>query len=94
MKLSELRRKLAAVEAENAEVEAEWSRKLDEKVKEAEKWRLLVENSSKDQQSRDDAVNTLQVDVEKLEQEVQSHRKQTIQLQSEIEKRTQVEVSL
>ncbi|KAI0313730.1 hypothetical protein OF83DRAFT_1086136 [Amylostereum chailletii] len=90
-KLAELRRKLTAVEAERTEVEADWSRKLDEKVKEAEKWRHAVESSSKNQQVHDGAVEELREEIDRLKQEARTYRNQVMQLQLDVEQRVQGE---
>ncbi|KAI0051775.1 hypothetical protein FA95DRAFT_202400 [Auriscalpium vulgare] len=90
-KLSEAKRKLAAVEAERTGVEAEWSRKLAEKVQEAEKWKRAVESTVQDQQDNDTVVNELKRDVERLKFEARSYRNQLSQLEIQHERLADVE---
>ncbi|KAI0067728.1 hypothetical protein BV25DRAFT_1834756 [Artomyces pyxidatus] len=94
VKLSELRRQLTAAEEERTEMEAYWSRRLEEKEREAEKWKRTVESTVQTQQNSDGEVNELKLHVDKLNHEVRSHHQEVTQLQLQIEHLTELEVFL
>ncbi|THH20641.1 hypothetical protein EW146_g766 [Bondarzewia mesenterica] len=90
-KIFDFRRKLSAVEAERSEIEAEWSRKLEEKAKEADRLRGAIDFSARNQQVKEDVVGELKAEIEKLKEEVRVSRVQTAQIQAEAEQATHAE---
>jgi hypothetical protein len=91
-KLAELRRKLQVVEAERAEVEADWSAKLAEKVREADRWRRAVDSSATSRRDSEDVVGRLREELERFRQEAAACRAQVADLQRRDEQRAEAEV--
>ncbi|TFY83598.1 hypothetical protein EWM64_g422 [Hericium alpestre] len=90
-KLSDLRRKLATAEGERDETQAEWSRKLDGKVKEAERWKAEVESFSTSQQSQEAVVNELREELERMKNDIRSYTDQISQLQRQAAQASEIE---
>jgi chromosome segregation ATPase len=91
-KLLVLKQKLAGMEAERVEVEAEWRRKVEAKVQEAQKWKSIVESTSKSRQEEDDHTQGLQAEVERLRSAARAHDHEVSQLRQQIERSTLDEV--
>ncbi|KAI9508782.1 hypothetical protein F5148DRAFT_1299180 [Russula earlei] len=93
-KLSVLKQKLASMEAERIEVEAEWRRKVETKVQEAQKWKSLVDSTSQSRQSDDDRTQELQAEVERLQSAARAHDREVSQLGQQIERLTSDEETI
>ena len=91
-KLSALKQRLASMEAERVEVEAEWRQKVEAKLLEAQKWKSMVDTASQNQQDDDDRTQGLQVEVERLRLATRTHEYDVSQLKQEIERLTLDEV--
>ena len=91
-KLSVLKQKLAGMEAERVEVETEWRRKVEAKVQEAQKWKSMVESTSKSRQDDDNHMQGLQAEVERLRSAARAHDHEGSQLRQQIERLTFDEV--
>ncbi|KZT05943.1 uncharacterized protein LAESUDRAFT_654723, partial [Laetiporus sulphureus 93-53] len=73
-RIGDLRRTLSAVEKERDEGEAEWSRKLSEKVKELEALRKTLTTSAKDREEESESANALRKEIEALKEEVRTYQ--------------------
>jgi len=93
-KLSVLKQKLAGMEAERVEVEAEWRRKVEAKVQEAQRWKSMVDTASQSRQDDDDRMQGLQVEVEKLRLAARTRDHEVSQLRAQIDRLTLDEVRL
>ena len=93
-KLSVLKQKLAGMEAERVEVEAEWRRKVEAKVQEAQRWKSMVDTASQSRQDDDDRMQGLQVEVEKLRSAARTRDHEVSQLRAQIDRLTLDEVRL
>lgn len=93
-KIAELRRQLAAVEAERDEVEVEWSRKLDARAREVERLRAAVDSSARTRQSEEDVVEGLRAEIAQLREEVRGQRGLVEQWQAKAEQLVDVEVGV
>jgi chromosome segregation ATPase len=94
VKLSVLRQKLAAMEAERVEVELEWDRKVEAKVQEAKRWKAMVDSASQSRQDDDDRTQELQAEVEGLQLAARAHDHEVSQLRRQIERLTHDEVGI
>ena len=83
---SVLKQKLASMEAESVEVEAEWRRKVEAKVQEAQRWRSMVDTASQSRQDDNDRAQGLQVEVERLRLAAREHVHEVSQLRGQIER--------
>jgi len=93
-KLSVLKQKLAGMEAERVEVEAEWRRKVEAKVQEAQRWKSMVDTASQSRQDDEDRMQGLQVEVEKLRSAARTRDHEVSQLRAQIDRLTLDEVRL
>jgi hypothetical protein len=93
-KLSVLRQKLTAMEAERVEVELEWTRKVEAKVQEAQRWKAMVDTASQSRQDDDDRTRELQAEVERLQLAARAHDLDVSQLGRQIERLTHDEVGI
>lgn len=93
-KLSELRRTLATSEKERTESDANWSRKLMEKTKEAEGLRTLVQTSARSREVEEGLAESLRAVVEKLKDEIQLQQKRSSELQSLVDQTKSDKVGL
>ena len=93
-KLSALKQRLASMEAERVEVEAEWRRKVEAKLQEAQRWKSMVDTASQNRQDDDDRTQGLQVEVERLRLATRTHEYDISQLGRQIERMTLEEVGL
>jgi chromosome segregation ATPase len=93
-KLSVLKHKLASMEAERVEVEAEWRQKVEAKVQEAQRWKSVVDTASQSQQDDDDRMQGLQVEVERLRSAARTRDHEVSQLRAQIDRLTHDEVRL
>jgi chromosome segregation ATPase len=93
-KLSVLKQKLASMEAERVDVEAEWERKVQAKVQEAQRWKSMVDAASQNQQDDDDRTQGLQVELERLRLAARAHDHEVSQLGRQVERLTLDEVGV
>lgn len=87
-KLSLTKEKLAAMEAERVEVEAEWRRKVEAKVQEAQRWKSMVDSASRVRQDDDDHTQELQAEVERLQSAARAYDHEVSQLRRQNERST------
>jgi len=83
-----LKQKLAAMEAERVEVEAEWKGKVEAKVQDAQKWKAMVDSASRTRQDDDDRTQELQAEVERLQSAARAYDHEVSQLRLQIERST------
>ena len=93
-KLNVLKQKLANMEAERVEVEAEWRRKVEAKVQEAQRWKSMVDTASQSRQVDDDRMQGLQAEMERLRLAARTRDHEVSQLREQIERLTLEEVGL
>jgi chromosome segregation ATPase len=93
-KLSLVKEKLAAMEAERVEVEAEWKRKVEAKVQEAQRWKAMVDSTSRSRQDDDDHTQGLQAEVDRLQSAARAYDHEVSQLRRQIERSTSDQVDL
>ncbi|OBZ79168.1 Laminin subunit alpha-2 [Grifola frondosa] len=92
-RISDLRRKLAEVERERDEGEAEWSRKLSEKTREIESLKGIVSISSKTREEELECASVLRKEIESLQEEIRLHQKRIADLQTQAGKVSEVETA-
>ncbi|KAJ3546976.1 hypothetical protein NM688_g5452 [Phlebia brevispora] len=90
-RIADLRRQLTAVESERVEGEAEFSKKLQEKVKEIEQLKTVVNASAKDQQEEKNVVVSLRTEIITLKEQAQAYEQAIEELRAEVGKVTEVE---
>ena len=93
-KLSLAKEKLAAMEAERVEVEAEWRRKVEAKVQESQRWKAMVDSASRSRQDDDDHTQELQAEVERLQSAARAYDHEVSQLRRQIERSTSDQVDI
>ncbi len=93
-KLSVLKQKLASMEAERVEVEAEWRRKVEAKGQEAQRWKSMVDTASQSRQDDDDRMQGLQGEVERLRLAALARDHDVSELKGQIDRLTLDEVGL
>ena len=91
-KFTALKQRLAGMEAERVEVEAEWRRKVGAKQQEAQRWKSMVDTASQNRQEDDDHTQELQKEVERLRLATLTHEYEVSQLRRQIERFTSEEV--
>lgn len=91
-KLTALKQRLASMEAERVEVEAEWRRKVEAKQQEAQRWKSMVDTASQNRQEDDDHTQELQKEVERLRLATRTHEYDVSQLRQQIERLSSEEV--
>jgi chromosome segregation ATPase len=94
VKLQVLKQKLTSVETERMEVEADWRRKVEAKVQEAQKWKSMVDTASQGRQVDDDRIQGLQAEMEGLRLAARTRDHEVSQLREQIERLTLDEVGL
>ncbi|KAI6162251.1 hypothetical protein EDD17DRAFT_1886404 [Pisolithus thermaeus] len=93
-KISELRRTMAAVERERTESEANWSKKLLLKAREADELRSLLQSSTRSREQEEDVVESLKAVIERLKGEAQLQQRNLSELQSLVEQMKANEATL
>ena len=91
-RIADLRRQLVAVERERDDGEAEFSKKLAEKVREVDQLRTVVNASARDHQEEKDIVITLQEQISALREQAQAYQQVIEELRLEAGKVTEIEV--
>jgi chromosome segregation ATPase len=91
-KLTALKQRLASMEAERVEVEAEWRQKVEAKQQEAQRWKSMVDTASENRQEDNDHTQELQKEVERLRLATRTHEYDVSQLGQQIERLTLEEV--
>ncbi|EGN92554.1 hypothetical protein SERLA73DRAFT_99084 [Serpula lacrymans var. lacrymans S7.3] len=84
-KISHLRKSLEAVEKERNENEAEWSRKLREKIQEAEEFDRMLQSSAGAREKEIEAVEEVKAEVTRLNIELKSQQEQCSVLRQQME---------
>jgi len=90
-RISDLRQQLIAVEREREEGEAEWSRKLSDKVRELESLRGILNSSARNQVQGEESAKELRQEIELLKDEIQTYQSQISDLRTQVEKVAEVE---
>ena len=93
-KLTLAKEKLAAMEAERVEVEAEWRRKVEAKVQESQRWKAMVDSASRSRQDDDDHTQELRAEVERLQSAARAYDHEVSQLRRQIERSTSDQVDI
>ncbi|KAI6136699.1 hypothetical protein F5141DRAFT_1185604 [Pisolithus sp. B1] len=93
-KISELRRTMAAAERERTESEANWSKKLLLKAREADELRSLLQSSTRTREQEEDVVESLKAVIERLKGEAQLQQRHLSELQSLVEQMKANEATL
>ena len=93
-KLTLAKEKLAAMEAERVEVEAEWRRKVEAKVQESQRWKAMVDSASRSRQDDDDHTQELRAEVERLQSATRAYDHEVSQLRRQIERSTSDQVDI
>ncbi|KAJ7181737.1 hypothetical protein C8R43DRAFT_1055509 [Mycena crocata] len=82
-KLADLRKNLGAVEKERNESEAQWSRKLRDKVHENDDLRQVLGSATKNRELDEGLVEKLKDQIKLLQEEVRLHQAETAQLRAQ-----------
>ncbi|PBK77281.1 hypothetical protein ARMSODRAFT_992371 [Armillaria solidipes] len=83
-KVMELQRGIAIIEKERNDTEAEWSRKLREKVKETEELKRALGATVKSKEQDEGVVNQLHQEISELRKELETQRRQVDELRSQL----------
>ncbi|KAI0639767.1 hypothetical protein C8Q77DRAFT_1045716 [Trametes polyzona] len=92
-RLSDLRRRLAEAERERDEADARWSKKFAERAKEVDELTAAIRSSQKSKEEEAEGMQALQAQVDRLQAEINSYKKQVVDLHNQLEKAVEVEVS-
>ncbi|KAK0198383.1 hypothetical protein F5146DRAFT_86985 [Armillaria mellea] len=84
VKVMELQRAIAIIEKERNDTEAEWSRKLREKVKETEELKRALGTTVKSKEQDEGVVNQLHQEISELRNELETQRRQADELHSQL----------
>lgn len=83
-KVMELQRGIAIIEKERNDTEAEWSRKLREKLKETEELKRALGTTVKSKEQDEGVVNQLHQEISELRKELETQRRQVDELRSQL----------
>ncbi|KAK7064160.1 mediator of RNA polymerase II transcription subunit 5 [Favolaschia claudopus] len=83
LKLADLRKNMNAVERERNESEAQWSRKLREKVRENDELKQVLGSAAKNRELDEDVVEKLKDQIRSLQEEVRLHQAQVEELRAQ-----------
>lgn len=92
-RLAELRRQLAVFERERDDGEAEWSRKLNEKLKEIESLKRMVTQSAKSEDDEKERIDDLKEEISRLQDDLRVSSVVIADLRGQAGKIVDVEVS-
>lgn len=92
-RLAELRRQLTATERERDEIEAEWNRKLNDKVKEIDAMKRTIAKSTKLEGDEKERADTLKAEIDRLQEELRLSQVVISDLKAEAGKVADIEVS-
>ncbi len=93
-KVMELQRGIAIIEKERNDTEAEWSRKLREKVKETEELKRALGTTVKSKEQDEGVVNQLHQEISELRKELDTQHRQVDELHSQLNQAQVAEVSV
>lgn len=93
-KLADMRRDLLATEKERNDAEADWSRKLREKTREADELKRVLASSAKTREESQANVDGLASQIDQLKQEIQQYKRQIVELQHQAASGSDQEVSM
>ncbi|KAJ6519903.1 hypothetical protein C8R45DRAFT_1048644 [Mycena sanguinolenta] len=82
-KLADLRRSLNVVEKERNESEAQWSRKLREKVRENDELKQVVGSATKNRELDEGIVDKLNAQIKLLQEEIRLHQAEAATLRAQ-----------
>lgn len=91
-KLADLRKNLNVVEKERNESEAQWSRKLREKVRENDELKQVLGSATKNRELDEGVVEKLKDQIKLLQEEVRLHQVEAAELRSQAVSLEDVEV--
>ncbi|PPQ64426.1 hypothetical protein CVT26_002133 [Gymnopilus dilepis] len=81
-KLAETKRSIAVLEKERYEAEADWSRKLKEKVKELEDLKRMLGSANRTREAEENVVNNLKAELAQAQESVKNLERQVAELPS------------
>lgn len=93
-KLADMRKDLLATEKERNDAEADWSRKLREKTREADELKRVLASSAKTREESQATVDGLASQIDQLKQEIQQYKRQVVELQHQATSGSDQEVSI
>lgn len=93
-RLADARAQLQVAERERNDVEADWARKLDEKVAELDTLRRAVERTNKGKEEDQETVVQVRAEADRLREEMRGYQDQIVTLRREADKINEVEVSM
>lgn len=91
-KLNEMKRNVSSIERERNENEAEWSRKLREKVKEVDELKRVLGSAAKTREEGEETVIGLVAEIKRATDEANSLRRQVSELPRLLSRITELEV--
>ncbi|KAF7320403.1 Mediator of RNA polymerase II transcription subunit 5 [Mycena kentingensis (nom. inval.)] len=83
VKLADVRKNLSVAEKERNESEAQWSRKLREKVRENEELKQALGSTARSRQVDEGVVEELKTEISRLREQVQLHQGQVSELKAQ-----------
>ena len=92
LKVVELKRSLASVEKERNDGEAEWSRKLEEKNRETDELKSVLQSSAKSRNVNEEVAQVLKAEIERLKDEVATYQRQISGFQLQADQVKDIEV--
>ena len=93
-KISDLKRNLRVLEKERSDGEAEWSRKLRDKAREADQLKKEVGSAATTREHKEETVAELKVEIDKLKDESRLLHDQLSQLRLSDSKIREIEVCI
>ncbi|KAH7915816.1 peroxisomal membrane anchor protein conserved region-domain-containing protein [Hygrophoropsis aurantiaca] len=85
VKLAELKRDMAAIEKGRDESEANWSRKLLDKAREAEELKRVLQSFTNKREGEENINISLKTEISRLKLEVQTYQRRSVDLQTQID---------
>lgn len=79
-KLAEMKRNISILEKERAEGEADWSKKLKEKVKDLEDAKRILGSAARNREADENAVAALKADLAQAKETTQKLQRQVTEL--------------
>ncbi|OSX67427.1 hypothetical protein POSPLADRAFT_1127844 [Postia placenta MAD-698-R-SB12] len=90
-RISDLRKRLSAVERERDEGEAEWSHKLSEKMRDLESLKAVLNSSAKSREEESESANSLREEIDALKAELQAYQARILELKAQVDRAAEVE---
>jgi chromosome segregation ATPase len=93
-KLADSRRRLQAAERERTDNEAEWARKLEEKMSELTQLRNTLEASARGKDEKEETVAQIRAESDRLKDEIMKYRDQVADLRREATRLEEADVGV